>query len=280
MDNTIKTVLIFVSRKHPLGQQVRRDILQWLKKQSIKTIDASDSSGRLSEKATRGVDVAVCVGGDGTFLRLIRRLETKDLFPIMGVNLGTLGFITEIPIDHWQGVLERVLQGRYLEQSRRLLHVELWRNGKLKEAGTAFNDVVITKDATTSMIRFKISMGDESLISVRADGYVVATSTGSTAYSLSAGGPIVHPEVSGMLLTAICPHTLSARPFILPESAEIMVEPSDYQGKAYLVYDGLINYELAPQDTLRVRLSSMALRLVRFPNMRWSETIRSKLNLF
>lgn len=274
----MKTVLIFAKRE-PAAKDAADKLKVWLKSKKIDCLDATDTDGPLDASNVKGVSMAVIIGGDGTFLTLVRRLVDKDAFPIMGVNLGTLGFITEIAKEEMLASMEAALEGRFKEERRKLMEVELLRGGKRIELGTVFNDAVLNKDARTSMLRFKVRVGEEFLSEVRADGYIVATPTGSTAYNLSAGGPLVHPGVDAVILVPLCAHSLSARPVILPRDLEIEIQLEKFEGAAYLVYDGQVNLEIRPGDTIRLRTAKGTLRLFKASKQNWYATLRSKLQM-
>ncbi len=274
----MKTVLIFAKRD-PAAKKAAEKLKDWLRSKKIGVMDATDTDGTLTAAEVKDITMAVIIGGDGTFLTLVRRLERKDAFPIMGVNLGTLGFITEIAKEDMISSVEAALDGSFEEATRKLMEVELWRGQKLVESGTVFNDAVLNKDARTSMLKFKVRVGDEFLSDVRADGYIVSTPTGSTAYSLSVGGPLVHPGVDAIILVPLCAHSLSARPVILPRDLEIEIQLEKFEGAAYLVYDGQVNHAIQPGDTIRLRTAKGRLRLFRASKQNWYATLRSKLQM-
>lgn len=273
------SVLVFAKKKKAAAKEARDRLVEWLEKKKIPVVDVSAGDEKLSEARMRGVKLGVVIGGDGTFLTLVRRLERKDQFPLVGVNLGSLGFITEINKEEMLTAVEEALAKKYTEELRPLLQVDVWRNEKCIESGIVFNDAVMTKDAQTSMLKFDVYVGSELLSYVRADGYIAATPTGSTAYALSAGGPLVHPEVKGIVLVPICSHALSTRPTLVPTDAKIEIIPREFTGEVFLVYDGQINFAIKPGDKIKIRTSETSLRLYRSPEQKWSETVRTKLKM-
>lgn len=280
MIGAMKTsILLFTRRNKPSSREASRELTAWLKSRGHEVIDVSDTDGKLTEKELKNVAVGVVIGGDGTFLTLVRRLEKKNQLPLMGVNCGTLGFITEIGREEMLSTMQIVLEKKCTEELRRLLHVELWRNGKCHESGIVFNDAVITKDAKTTMLKFGVSIDGEHMSHVRADGYIVSTPTGSTAYCLSAGGPLLHPMVSGMVLVPLCAHSLSARPIVIPSTMTVDISLHEFNGPVYLVFDGQIGFEIERDDQIKIRTSESSLRLIRPPKRKWSEALRSKLNM-
>ena len=168
-------------------------------------------------------DLAVVVGGDGTMLGIARELARHDI-PLIGINQGRLGFITDIPVGQYREVLAPMLAGEHEEEHRSMLEGDVWRDGARIFEGLSMNDVVVSRGATASMVELKIDIGDEFVANLRADGLIVASPTGSTAYALSAGGPILHPALGGWVLVPIASHTLSNRPIVLPDAGEIRIE--------------------------------------------------------
>lgn len=169
-----------------------------------------------------GADLVLALGGDGTLLGIARAVADKDV-PLVGINLGTLGFLTDIPADAMIPMLAAMLDGQYTEEARLLLDAEIIRDGKTIFSTVAFNDVVVSRGAMGSMIEFVVEVDDEFVYSLRADGLIVTTPTGSTAYSLSTGGPILHPSLPALGLVPISPHTLSNRPVAIPSDSEVRI---------------------------------------------------------
>lgn len=273
------TVLVFAKLNKPAAIEARDRLVQWLQKKSVPVLDVSATLEKLTEAELKGVKLGVVIGGDGTFLTLVRKLERKDQFPLLGVNLGTLGFITETNKEEMLPAVEHALANKFREELRPLLDVEVWRGNDCVVAGVVFNDAVMTKDAQTSMLKFDVFLGGELLSAVRADGYIAATPTGSTAYALSAGGPILHPEVNGIVLVPICSHALSARPMIVSQDSKIEMIPREIVGTAYLVFDGHISFEIKTGDKIKIHAAQTKLRLYKAPEQKWSETVRTKLKM-
>lgn len=168
-------------------------------------------------------DLAVVVGGDGTMLGIARQLARFGI-PLVGINQGRLGFITDVPIGHFAEALAPMVAGDFEEERRTMLEGGVWRDGEVIFEGFAMNDVVVSRGGTASMVELKIDIGDEFVANLRADGLIIGSPTGSTAYALSAGGPILHPGIAGWVLVPIAPHDLSNRPIVLPDSREISIE--------------------------------------------------------
>ena len=170
----------------------------------------------------RRCDVAVVVGGDGTMLGIARELARHDK-PLVGINQGRLGFITDIPVDRFREALGPMMRGEFEEEHRAMLDAAVWRDGQCIFSGLSMNDVVVSRGATAGMVELRVDIGDEFVANMRADGLIVASPTGSTAYALSAGGPILHPGIGGWVLVPIASHTLSNRPIVLPDDVEIRI---------------------------------------------------------
>ncbi|HQT81597.1 MAG: NAD kinase [Ferrovum sp. 37-45-19] len=175
-----------------------------------------------AEDMGKHVDLVVVLGGDGTLLSVARSILGQRV-PLVGINLGQLGFLTDIPSQNLEEELAKVLNGHFAEEKRSLLETEIWRQGHLISRHFALNDVVLTKGAQGSMIELEVSVDHRFVYSLRADGLIAATPTGSTAYALSSGGPIIHPELQATVLVPICPHTLSNRPIVLSDRSVIEV---------------------------------------------------------
>ena len=171
----------------------------------------------------RHCDIAVVLGGDGTMLGIARQLARHGT-PLVGINQGRLGFITDIALDDFAAALTPIVDGEYEEDGRTMLEGAVWRDGQMIFDGLAMNDVVVSRGATASMVELKIDIGTEFVANLRADGLIIGSPTGSTAYALSAAGPILHPRIAGWVLVPIAPHDLSNRPIVLPDSGNISIE--------------------------------------------------------
>jgi NAD+ kinase len=226
------------------------------------------------------VDLVVVMGGDGTLLSMATRIAAsgRDL-PILGVNFGSLGFLTETRIDELYIVLEAVLDGTASFDERAMLSADAYRNREHFDSRIVLNDVVFTKAALSRMIELSVSVTTGTVTRVKADGLIVATATGSTAYNLAAGGPIVHPRVDALVITPIAPHTLTNRPIVIPGSEVVEVRPHiEATGdEIFVTYDGQTGYPLQSDDVVRVRRSERILRLVKAPSRSYFELLREKL---
>lgn len=223
-------------------------------------------------------DLAVVVGGDGTMLGIARELARHNL-PLVGINQGRLGFITDVPIGQYREALAPMIAGDYEEDFRAMLEGEVWRDGHRIFEGLSLNDVVVSRGATASMVELRVDIGDEFVANLRADGLILASPTGSTAYSLSAGGPILHPGIAGWVLVPIASHTLSNRPIVLPDSGPVRITVVagrdasanfDMQGIASLLHG----------DQVRVQRSAHKVRFLHPRGWSYYATLRRKLRWY
>jgi NAD+ kinase len=232
------------------------------------------------ETLPRDVDLVIVLGGDGTLLAMAARIaQAKRDIPILGVNFGSLGFLTEIRIDELMPSLARVLDGTASFDERAMLAADAYRKGQQVDSRIVLNDVVFTKAALSRMIELSVSVDGGLVTRVKADGLIIASATGSTAYNLAAGGPIVHPRVNALVMTPIAPHTLTNRPVVIPGGAGIEVEAhgSSSPDEIFVTYDGQSGYPLHEGDVVRVRMSERILRLVKAPARSYFELLREKL---
>ena len=220
--------------------------------------------------------LALVVGGDGTMLGIGRQLARYGV-PLVGINQGRLGFITDIPFDSFRDKLSHILRGQYEEDARALMAASVWRDGRCVFEATALNDVVVNRGGVASMIELRVEVDGHFVANQRADGLIIASPTGSTAYALSAGGPMMHPAIGGWVIVPIAPHTLSNRPVVLPSHSEIAVEI--VSGKdASANFDMQSLTSLMHGDRIVVRRSPHALRLLHPVGWSYFDTLRKKLH--
>lgn len=221
-------------------------------------------------------DLAVVIGGDGTMLHIARELSRYGL-PLIGINQGRLGFITDVPVNDVRAALGPMLRGDYEEEHRTMLEGQVLRDGEVIFDGFAMNDVVVSRGATASMVELRVDVDAQFMANLRADGLIVASPTGSTAYALSAGGPILHPAIKGWVLVPIAPHTLSNRPIVLPDASEVTVEI--VAGR-----DASVNFDmqslasLLHGDRIRVQRSAHQVRFLHPRGWSYYATLRKKLH--
>ncbi len=242
--------------------------------------DISSTEFEAVDRATiaKECDLVIVVGGDGTLLNAARSLNASDV-PILGVNLGRLGFLVDVSKEHIDETLDEVLSGRFVEESRFLLHTTIERGGEILSENNAFNDVVIHKSHVARMIELECSVDQKFLSIMRADGLVIATPTGSTAYALSSGGPILHPSLNAIALVPICPHTLSNRPLVVSGDSLIMVKVCDHEKSEVLITcDGQISLSLQIGDVLRIKKTEHPVRLIHPEVYDFFDILRAKLH--
>jgi NAD+ kinase len=235
------------------------------------------SKGCEVRKEGKGADLAVVVGGDGTMLAAARDLVQLDV-PLVGINQGRVGFMTDIGHDDMRSGLGAILDGRFVLEERSLLDAEILRDGKSMLRTLALNEAVVGKGAQGRLIEFELSLDGEFVYTLRADGILVATPTGSTAYALSAQGPILHPAVPALALVPLNPHTLSARPVSVSDKSVIEIKLARTPGvDAQTYFDGIALAELAPGDRLILKRSTHVLRFAHPPGYKYFATLREKL---
>jgi NAD+ kinase len=223
-------------------------------------------------------DLTVVVGGDGTMLAVARQLARHDV-PLVGINQGRLGFITDVPIGQVRETLQPLVEGDYEEEHRAMLEGDVWRDGVRIFEGLSMNDVVVSRGATAGMVELRVDIGEEFVANLRADGLIIASPTGSTAYALSAGGPILHPGIAGWVLVPIASHTLSNRPIVLPDSGEVCL--TIVAGRdASANFDMQSLASLQHGDQIHVRRSAHRVRFVHPRGWSYFATLRRKLRWY
>ncbi|MFC4338772.1 NAD kinase [Cupriavidus numazuensis] len=229
-----------------------------------------------AEEIGREADVAVVLGGDGTLLGIARQLAGHNV-PLIGVNHGRLGFMTDIPLENVQSVLPDMLEGRYEAETRLLLESSVVRDDSPIFSALALNDVVVNRSGISGMVELAVSVDGYFMYNQRSDGLIVSTATGSTAYALSSGGPILHPTLSGLVLVPIAPHSLSNRPIVLPQEAEVTIEVATARD-ASVNFDMQSLTSLLPGDRIVVRRSKKTIQLLHPVGYNYYATLRKKLH--
>jgi NAD+ kinase len=259
-------------------------LMQWLAERNIDVrVDEQTArylgteNGLSRDVVAEGSQLVIVLGGDGTLLSAARAVGGRDI-PLFAVNLGGLGFLTAITVDELYPELERAFLGQHRIAQRRMLHCELWRSSQRVAEYEALNDVVITKASLARMIDVEIRVSQHFVAAYRADGLIVATPTGSTAYSLSAGGPIVFPTVNALCITPICPHMLTYRPVLVPDDMEIHIMSRAETETAFLTIDGQVGEPLQRDDSVVCRRSEKCVQLIRPPRMMFFDVLREKLS--
>jgi len=279
----MKTVAI-IARKSSKASKLREQIVKHLNERKL-TIYVAESrlaktlpvqilpEDKLADKA----DLAIVIGGDGTLLRAAQILGGKDI-PVLGINAGTLGFLTEIQAKEIPGCLDEVLEGRFHTTERRMLKAEIYRSGKRFHAQRVLNDVVINKSSNSPIVRLEAHMDGELVTAYRGDGLIISTPTGSTAYNMAAGGPVLYPTLQVFTLTPICPHTFANRPVVIPDSSNLVVKVVESKGEVYCSMDGRAAFPMEKGDEVHVRRARRVIRLIRSPKRDYFNVLRTKLN--
>jgi NAD+ kinase len=265
-----------------------RSLAKYLQERGVTVVVEEETAANVGRDAGRdrwvsgsfeaigaSVDVAIVLGGDGTMLNAARRLARYRV-PLVGVNQGRLGFMTDIARSDMLSCMEDLLDGRFIPETRMLLDAEVVRDGNEVAANLALNDVVLDKGAIGRMIEFELFIDGEFIYNLRADGLIVSTPTGSTAYSLSANGPILHPQVAGIALVPLCPHALTNRPILVGDEADIELRIT-HATDCRVHFDGQVTVDLAKNDSLRLRRSDYSIRFLHPPGYSYFAMLRQKL---
>lgn len=275
------------------GLTAARDTLaeleQWLRDRGVDAVWSTEASALIASGSRTAVDrndiparvdLALVLGGDGTLLAMAKAIaESGHDIPILAVNFGSLGFLTEITRPEIFESLDRVLNGQATHDQRMMLRTTSTRGGQASATHLALNDIVFTRTALSRMIELSVSVGDQFVTTVKADGLIVATPTGSTAYNLAAGGPIVHPSMDALVLTPIAPHTLTNRPIVIPTERDVRVKSASANAgdEVFVTVDGQTGFGLQQGDEIAIVKADRKLRLVRATTRSYFEVLRQKL---
>jgi NAD+ kinase len=278
----IETVGIISKPKIAEAPEIVCGVLEWLEKRGVQcrcdrqTAEYAGNRPYFSrEELPEGTDLIIVLGGDGTLLSAARVVAGCNI-PLFAVNLGHLGFLTAIRVEDLYPELERALKGEHRIGRRRMVDCELVRDGEIIGTYSALNDVVITKSELARMIDLDAHVDNHFVAAYKADGLIIATPTGSTAYSLSAGGPVIFPSVNAFCITPICPHMLTNRPVIVPDSSVIQIL-NHGEDRTYLTIDGQVGEPLSKGDRIVCRSSPKTIQLIRPPKMLFFDVLREKL---
>jgi NAD+ kinase len=277
----IRTVGLVAKYQEPKATQMVRWLVPWLNERGKRVLVENgvirDLAASCSKKEiARQADLIVSLGGDGTLLNIAPLLERPDV-PILGVNLGGLGFITEVAADELETALTKTLEGDYEVEQRMTLEVRVESEKGKPHKFRVLNDAVITKGARSRIIDLETFVGDDYLCTYRADGLIISTPTGSTAYSLAAGGPILQPTLGAIVLSPICPHTLTHRPIVVGSNASIHVTLRSFGDTVFLSPDGQQGVRLNNGDKVEARDYGMPVSLIKVPSRSYYDILRDKL---
>ena len=285
----MKRIGIIAKRNKPEVVTIVKDLLEWLRLKKIEAYVEEEMGNLLSpscfgpylssverKELPNHVEMMVVFGGDGTLLSVARQVWNRDI-PILGVNLGGLGFLTETSLGELHDILERVIQGDFKTDERDVLNAAVIRKGERIVEFTVLNDAVINKGALARIIDLEISINGEYLTTFQSDGLIISTPTGSTAYNLSAGGPIVYPSLHTVVITPICSHTLTNRPIVIPDDVEVRALLESKQQEVILTLDGQQGFPLEFKDVVQVRKAEGRILLIKSPHRNYFELLREKL---
>ena len=278
-DRTIKTVSIVVKPENAEARQTGRELTDWLNKRGIATVNGGliEAGNTISDDSQFPLcDLVVVLGGDGTMISTARMIGDADVL-VLGVNYGSLGYLTDFRIEEMYSALDAIFDGEYEVDRRVMLHAEQWRGEEMIANGRVLNDVVVTKAAVARIIEIEAKLDGQFVNSFRADGLIAATPTGSTAYNLSAGGPIIFPSMNAIVLTPICPFALTNRPIVVPDTSQIELILENENEGVVLTLDGQIGYPMRSQDCVKIRKSRTTLNLLQPPNRNYFDVLRNKL---
>ena len=279
-----KKIGVFCKPKAPSATDILGRLIPWLRKQNYHIFLDTGTAAIINETSSyekreisQQADLLIVLGGDGTLLSVARAAHPHNI-PILAVNLGSLGFLAEISIEELYPTLENILAGKFEIENRMLLNACIWRNGEKVEDHNVLNDVVINKGAVARVINLQVLVNGQYMTSYRADGLIIATPTGSTAYSLSAGGPIIHPSMHTLVLSPICPFTLTNRSILIPDQSIIQVKLAAEYDDVRVTLDGQEGYDMRAGDILEIKKTKTSLQLIRGPNKNYYQILRDKLH--
>jgi NAD+ kinase len=283
MDN-MKKIGIFVKAQDE-AMATATELEAWLKAKGIEPVTKQNVVAPITskeclveniEKAPSDLSCVVVLGGDGTFLSAVRWIQDTGV-PLLGMNLGAFGFLTESSVEHLFPVMEDIVKGAFTTEERILLTAKVLQNGKQIVCQTVLNDVVINKDALARTVHINTYIDDDYLTTFKADGLIVATPTGSTAYTLSAGGPIIYPTLKTIIMTPICPFTLTVRPLVLPDTATIRISIEERDTPVFLTFDGQVGLHVTHEDSIVIEKAPHTIHMLRPTDLHYYHVLKDKL---
>ena len=278
----MNTIGILTKPQFPELDTVLKQLVRWLQSQNKTIVLGSSAAALLHEDNSHGdlalasqSELVIVLGGDGTMLSAARLVETRCT-PILGVNMGGLGFLTEVTVENLYDSLEKVFTQQFFLDNRLRLQARISHHDSREEQGTALNDIVISKGAIGRMIKTHIQVDKQFVTLLRGDGVIVSSPTGSTAYSMSSGGPILDPSLKALLLTPISPHTLTHRPLLVPSDVSLEIALTNGV-EVRAIFDGQIGFVMNQGDSILISASPHRTRLIRFPDRTYYDILRNKL---
>lgn len=278
----MNTIGILTKPQFPELETVLKQLVRWLQSQNKTIVLGSSAAALLHEDNSHGdlalasqSELVIVLGGDGTMLSAARLVETRCT-PILGVNMGGLGFLTEVTVENLYDSLEKVFTQQFFLDNRLRLQARISHHDSREEQGTALNDIVISKGAIGRMIKTHIQVDKQFVTLLRGDGVIVSSPTGSTAYSMSSGGPILDPSLQALLLTPISPHTLTHRPLLVPSDVSLEIALTNGV-EVRAIFDGQIGFVMNQGDSILISASPHRTRLIRFPDRTYYDVLRNKL---
>nr|WP_218039424.1 NAD(+)/NADH kinase [Dendrosporobacter quercicolus] len=283
-DKAVLTIGLFPNTCKPNIRVVLTELVNYCQTKQVRILLPEESAVSMgyaqfaapADVLNSTIDVAVTLGGDGTLLSVTRKLAAQGV-PVCGINLGRLGFLAEVEVPELTAMVDQLLCGEYTVQERLMLEAFVMRQGSLLKVSPALNDIVITKGIFSRMLRLELYIQDTFTANYQADGLIFATATGSTAYSLSAGGPIINPSLQVVLVTPICPHTLSSRSLIISGEEEVRVNTQTSNNDVVLTVDGQIAQQLKPGDEIIIKRAPFNAKFIKLAGKSYYETLRTKL---
>jgi NAD+ kinase len=281
--NEVKTCGIITKRNKPEALSFMREIAGWLSARGIRVLVEKEVGEQIAspdhierDSIPSRADLLIVLGGDGTLLS-VARLTGVESIPVLGINLGGLGFLTEISKEETFPVLEKIIAGDFETEQRLMLKATIYRQGEIIGESTVLNDIVINKGVLARIIDLETCIDGAYLTTFKSDGLILATPTGSTAYSLAAGGPIVYPSLNSIIVNPICPHTITNRPLVVPDTATVKVILKTTNQNVHITLDGQVGMPLQGGDVVEAIKAPGHIQLIRSPYKTYFELLRTKL---
>lgn len=270
-------------KPHPRVQNKADELVKWLSNQSVKTFLQDSSppsvdllSNPITPEIPEDIDIVFVLGGDGTFLNAVRWIGKRDI-PVVGIKFGQIGFLAETTEENLIPIAKAVLDKNYIIEKRMRLKATLFSNDQIKTTQYVLNDVVINKGTLARLANIHTFIDGHDLTTYKADGLIVSTPTGSTAYSLAAGGPVIHPTISAIMMTPICPFTLTNRPLIVSDTSFIKIQLVQDSTDVLVTFDGQTGLPITDQDSLHIEKAKHPVHIIKMPEKNYFDVLKTKL---